>query len=42
MTKGLHKGHALRGDEYAAKSLVEGSTIFDTYFDAAVSEELSA
>lgn len=42
VTKGLHKGHALRRDVYAAKSLVEVCTIFDTYFETAATERRSA
>jgi len=38
VTKGLHKGHALRRDVYAAKSLIEVCAIFDTYFEAAATE----
>lgn len=33
VTKGLHKGHGLRRDIYAAKSLPEVITIFDGYFE---------
>lgn len=34
VTKGLHKGHALRRDVYAAKTLSEACAIFDAYFDS--------
>ena len=42
VTKGLHKGHALRSDIYAAKSLPEVCSIFDDYFETVGSEKLSA
>lgn len=41
VTKGLHKGHALRRDLYAAKSLAQVCTIFDTYFETAATEKLT-
>lgn len=39
VTKGLHKGHALRRDIYAAKSLAEVDSIFDEYFETVASEK---
>jgi tRNA-dihydrouridine synthase B len=42
VTKGLHKGHALRRDIYAAKSLPEVSSIVDDYFQSVGSKEIPA
>ena len=40
VTKGLHKGHALRRDIYSAKTLPEVYGILDTHFETAASEKL--
>jgi nifR3 family TIM-barrel protein len=40
VTKGLHKGHALRRDIYAAKTLAEVYGILDAHFETAASEKL--
>ena len=42
VTKGLHKGHALRRDIYAAKSLPEVCSIFDHYFETVGTTEIPA
>lgn len=39
VTKGLYKGHALRRDIYAAKSLPEVGSIFDGYFETVVEKD---
>ena len=40
VTKGLHKGHALRREIYAVKALPDVYGILDAHFETAASEKL--